>query len=90
MDLSGSLSNSMSKTRLNGVGWFDIDKDFLKKKENSKISSAMMLGESFLKKSKDKEGKYHFNLSGNVSNPRFKLSKNGGKSKKKSKKSKRK
>ncbi len=65
------FNDRLQRSRLSGDGWFSISKKFLK--ENSKFETLISFA-SPLKKAKDKEGRYHFNLKGTLGSPSAKLS----------------
>jgi type II secretion system protein N len=82
-DIEGDLriARKVDSSRLNASGWFKISEQFLEK--NGKFKTIIDLA-SPLKRARDDDGRYHFDLRGSVKKPRFNLSKTGGKSKRRS------
>jgi type II secretion system protein N len=78
-DVEGDLkiAKAFSRSRLDTSGWFQISESFLE--QNSKFKTILDFA-SPLKRARDDDGKYHFDLKGSVGKPRFNLSRNGGKS----------
>jgi len=76
------IAKRMGSSRLNANGWFNISEPFLE--QNSKFKTIIDIAAP-LKRARDDEGKYHFDLKGNLNKPRFALSKTAGKSRGKSK-----
>lgn len=77
VDLELSLSSRMAGTRLTGDGSFQISEQFLE--QNSKFKTLLDFAAP-LKRARDDEGRYHFNLRGSLQKPKFSLSSSGGKS----------
>lgn len=77
-DIEGDLklARSFGRSRLNTTGWFLISEPFLE--QNGKFKTILDFA-SPLKRARDDDGQYHFDLKGSVSKPRFNLSRNGGK-----------
>jgi len=65
------FNDRLGRSRISGDGWFSISEKFLK--DNSKFETLLSFA-SPLKKAKDREGRYHFNLKGTLSSPSAKLS----------------
>jgi type II secretion system protein N len=65
------FNDRIGRSRVSGDGWFSISEKFLK--DNGKFETLISFA-SPLKKAKDGEGRYHFNLKGTLSSPSAKLS----------------
>ena len=65
------FNDRLDRSRISGDGWFSISEDFLK--ANGKFETLISFA-SPLKKAKDSEGRYHFNLKGTMGSPSAKLS----------------
>lgn len=77
VDLELSLASRMSSSRLSGDGSFQISEQFLE--QNSKFKTLLDFA-SPLKRARDDEGRYHFNLRGSLGKPKLSLSSSGGRS----------
>jgi type II secretion system protein N len=78
-DVDGDISfgRALKSSRLKADGWFKLSEDFLEKNTKFQIIDAL----PGISKAKDDQGQYHFTVGGNVSKPRFNLSKSAGKKK---------
>lgn len=81
LDLELNLSSKLKSSRVTGDGSFQISEQFLEK--NSKFKTILDFA-SPLKRARDDEGRYHFNIRGNLGTPKFSLSSSGGKSNRRS------
>ena len=82
IDLDVTLNRLLKMSQVKGEGWFKIEESFLE--TNGKMKTILELA-SPLKKVKNDEGQYEFNMSGRINKPRFKLGKSSS-SRRKSKK----
>lgn len=82
IDLEMTLNRLLKMSQVKGEGWFKIEESFLE--TNGKMKTILELA-SPLKKVKNDEGQYEFNMSGRINKPRFKLGKSSS-SRRKSKK----
>lgn len=77
MDLELVMTSRLGGARLTGDGSFQISEQFLEK--NGKFKTILDFA-SPLKRARDDDGRYHFNLRGTLNKPKFSLSSSGGKS----------
>jgi type II secretion system protein N len=77
LDLDLNLGSAMKLSRLTGDGSFQISEQFLE--ENSKFKTILDFAAP-MKRARDDQGRYHFNLRGTLGSPKFTLSSSGGKS----------
>lgn len=82
LDLELNLASRLNASRLSGDGSFQISEQFLEK--NAKFKTILDFATP-LKRARDDEGRYHFNVRGTVNKPKFSLSSSGGKSSKRGK-----
>lgn len=70
-DLDLTMNKKVKLSRMKGDGSFQISKEFLEK--NSKFKTILDFAAP-LKRARDDEGRYHFDLSGTLGKPKFVLS----------------
>lgn len=80
MELSVSISPNLMSSKLSGDGSFAVEQQFLEK--NGKFKTILEFPGP-LQKAKDKEGRFHYLVKGNIEKPKFSLSSTGGKKKSK-------
>lgn len=76
-ELELSFTSTIGMSRLQGTGSFQISEQFLE--QNAKFNTILDFA-SPLKRARDDDGRYHFDLRGTLGKPKFTLSSSGGKS----------
>lgn len=82
LDLELNFASRLKASRASGDGSFQISEQFLEK--NGKFKTILDFATP-LKRARDDDGRYHFNVRGTLGTPKFSLSSSGGKSTKRGK-----